>query len=273
MKKEYIITPEYVLTANEIGKYSNVGLSVAAAVALGAKIKKVLNSGDVLLEMNEGNLFLATDTVEHSEIAQRCRDHEANWFNPILSKPIAQELLRRFPMVLNPVVFRYGALAAEWLAESNTQFAAGIPSMAGLLSGKDAWVMTTSENALEAITLNALMQWGVERHAVFYFPNGEKSAELIYLTTDGLQVLSKDRQMQTICVQCPALDKYSIVGVPPEEFRFELEAAVLTLQIQVARWMKETGKPAPFISAPTEEEEEAADAPAEPEETSENSTN
>ncbi|MCX8980952.1 hypothetical protein NLN92_23440 [Citrobacter portucalensis] len=270
MTKEYVVTPEFTIKANDKGQWNKADLAVLAAVALGAKIKSILSTGTVLVEMNEGNLFFITESVDNATLSKLSAEHNAHWFNPFISKPIAQELMRRFPMTIEAIVMQYGALKCEWATESNTQFGAGMPHMTGLLNGPDAWVTATSENPMEAITLNALYQLGLERLAAFHFPAGENSAELIYMTIGTAGLIQQNAQLAATTVLVPQLDKYSIAGVQPEEFNTELEFAKATLTIQLARWSKETGQPIPTYGADPETTEEAPlvdDKPDEQEQT------
>ena len=260
MKKEYLFPGNFSLTANENGTYSAFDLSVAVALVLGAKLEAITADGDALLETAPGEKAFVTTAVDMPTLSEKGKAYGANWFCPFTSKPIAQELMRRFPMMLTGQAFRYGALAAEWVAESNTVYAAGSPQTAGLQHGRDAWCLTASENALEAITLNALMQAGCNRMAAFYFPAGQDSATLIYVTPETAQAITGDANLSAMCVFTPSLVKSAVIGAPDGEHEFELENAKLQWQIQIARWSRETGQPVPTFEAAEEEQAEEAEA-------------
>ncbi|MEG5932459.1 hypothetical protein UXN85_20550 [Enterobacter hormaechei] len=260
MKKEYVISADFTLSTDEQGAFSAFDLSVAAALVMGARLVEVTEHGDAILEMASGKVFVspAKDTAT---LSARQKEYEAVWFCPFTSKPIAQEIMRRFPMVPSAQAFRNGALVGLWVVESNTVYAAGNPQIAGIQHGADAWCITTSESLNEAITLNALMQAGCNRVAVFHFPAGQNTGQLLFVTPESALTITQDKTLAATSVFCPSLDKYAVVGAPTGELAFELENAKLQWQIQIARWSRETGQPVPQYDV-VEPETEENDAPA-----------
>lgn len=260
MKKEYVISKDFTLTSNENGSFSAFEISVASAIIMGAQLVEITEDGDALLEMAPGKRIFVSAAKDTATLGKRQQEYDANWYCPFTSKPIAQEIMRRFPMAISSQIFRNGALTGTWIAESNTVYGAGNPHIAGIKHGRDAWCITQSELLNEAITLNALMQAGCHRVAVFYFPAGQDSGELIYVTPESAQIIADDKNLGAVCVFCPSLDKYAVVGAPAGEYDFELENAKLQWQIQVARWSRETGQPLPKLTEElevTEDEDEA----------------
>lgn len=229
----YVISDYYTLYQESAGNYSDFDLAITVGILTGSELKEITTTGDALMLSPLGDLWCIASPNQESEIDFLQEKYGCSCYDPLNNNEFARSIMRRYPVIITPIISIGGKLSGQWRVESNS-----IPSVSINAYTLPELVCTQSESMLNAIITNGLIQSGISKHAYFYFQHDLCTCELVYVSDAAINTLKSSPDFWTYCIPAPELDKYSVVSPSAEERTAAIDSARLKLVAKVAEYTR-----------------------------------